>query len=70
VLPQLSSLLATTQDWFRDIAGWVDFNYASSALFNGSLTGEQWAQLGVTTVAWVLVPMAVGVWLVSRSEVK
>ena len=70
VLPQLSSLLATTQDWFRDIAGWVDFNYASSALFNGSLTGQQWAQLGVTTVAWVLVPMAVGVWLVSRSEVK
>jgi ABC-2 type transport system permease protein len=70
LLPTLSSLLASTQEWFRDIVGWVDFNYAQSALFNGSLTGEQWGQLGVTTLGWVILPMALGIWLVTRSEVK
>jgi ABC-type transport system involved in multi-copper enzyme maturation permease subunit len=70
VLPTLSMLLASAQDWFRDLQPWVDFNFAQSALFEGSLSGQQWAQLGVTSVAWLLVPTVVGVWLVMRSEVK
>jgi hypothetical protein len=70
VLPTLASLLAGAQGWFRDLQPWVDFNFAQSALFNGSLTGEQWGQLGVTGLAWLVVPTAVGVWLVMRSEVK
>ena len=70
VLPTLSMLLAGGQQWFRDLQPWVDFNYAQTALFNGTLTGEQWAQLGVTGVIWLLVPLTVGVWMVLRSEVK
>jgi hypothetical protein len=70
VLPTLAMLLASSQDWFRDLQPWVDFNFAQTALFNGALTGEQWAQLGVTSVAWLVVPTAVGVWMVMRSEVK
>jgi ABC-2 type transport system permease protein len=59
-----------SQHWFRDLQPWVDFNYAQSALFNGSLTAQQWAHLGVTGLAWLVVPTALGVWLVMRSEVK
>jgi ABC-2 type transport system permease protein len=70
VLPTLSVLLASAQDWFHDLQPWVDFNFAQSALFDGSLNSEQWAQLGVTSVIWLIVPTAVGVWLVLRSEVK
>ncbi len=70
LLPTLSMLLATSQDWFRDLQPWVDANYAQSALFNGALSSEQWAQLGVTSLVWLVVPTAVGVWLVLRSEVK
>ena len=70
VLPTLSMLLAGGQQWFRDLQPWVDFNYAQTALFNGTLTGEQWAQLGVTGVIWLLVPLTAGVWMVLRSEVK
>jgi len=70
VLPTLAMLLAGGQQWFRDLQPWVDFNYAQTALFNGSLTGEQWANLGVTSVIWLLVPLAVGVAMVLRSEVK
>jgi ABC-2 type transport system permease protein len=70
VLPTLSGLLAATQHWFRDLQPWVDFNFAQSALFNGALSSEQWGQLAVTGVGWLVLPTALGVWLVLRSEVK
>ena len=70
VLPTLAMLLASSQEWFRDLQPWVDFNYAQSRLFDGALTSEQWAQLGVTSLVWLAVPTAIGIWLVMRSEVK
>ncbi|MEP7089603.1 MAG: ABC transporter permease [Nocardioidaceae bacterium] len=70
VVPTLAVLLAGSQAWFRDLQPWVDFNNAQSALFSGALSSEQWAQLGVTTLGWLVVPTAIGVWLVMRSEVK
>lgn len=70
VLPTIFGLLGNFQAWFEKLQPWVDFNYAQSALFNGSLTGEQWAHLGVTGVLWLLLPLTVGVAMVLRSEVK
>ena len=70
VLPTISGLLATTQEWFRDLQPWVDFNYAQSALFDGGLSGEQWANLGVTSIVWLVLPLVVGLTMVMRSEVK
>jgi ABC-2 type transport system permease protein len=70
VLPTLSALLAASQDWFRHLQPWVDFNFAQSALFNGPLSTEQWGQLAVTSAGWLVLPMALGVWLVMRAEVK
>ena len=70
VVPTLFGLLAASQSWFRDIQGWVDFQYSSSQLFDGGLSSEQWAHLGVSGLVWLVIPMALGVWLVLRSEVK
>jgi hypothetical protein len=70
VLPSLAALLANSAAWFRDLQPWVDFNYAQGALFGGGMTAQQWAQLGVTSAIWLALPLAVGLWLVSRSEVK
>jgi ABC-2 type transport system permease protein len=70
VLTNLTEALAQTQEWFADLRPWVDFNYAQGALFEGSVSAMQWANLGVTSVAWVVVPMAVGLWTLMRSEVK
>jgi ABC-2 type transport system permease protein len=70
LLPTLAALLANSQGWFRDLQPWVDFNFAQGALYDGALTATQWAHLGVTSVVWLIVPTAVGVGLVMRSEVK
>lgn len=72
VLPGIAEALSATQDWFRDNASWLDFNTATARLFEGAdgLTGEVWAQVGVTTLAWVLIPMAIGMRFLLRSEVK
>lgn len=70
VLPSLAMLLAANQQWFEDLQPWVDFNYTQSTLFDGGLTGEQWVNLGVTSLVWLVVPMAVGLRMLLRSEVK
>ncbi len=71
VLMSITEILSTTQEWFRDIRGWVDLNFAQGPLFEtqSAMTGEQWAQLGVTTVVWILVPLAVGLTMLRRSEI-
>jgi hypothetical protein len=70
VLPTLFMVLANAQAWFKDIWPWVDFNYAQGALFNGDPSAAEWAHLGITGLAWLVVPLAVGLRLVLRSEVK
>ncbi len=70
VLAGLTMLLANSQQWFEDLQPWVDFNYAQSFLFEGSMTGEQWTQLGVSGVLWILIPLSIGLALIRRSEVK
>ncbi|MEO9325035.1 ABC transporter permease [Nocardioides sp. C4-1] len=70
VLVGITSALAAAQEWFADLQPWVDFNYAQGNLFAGAPSLEQWAQLGVTGFVWLVVPLAIGLRLVMRSEVK
>jgi ABC-type transport system involved in multi-copper enzyme maturation permease subunit len=70
VLPSIFGILAAFQDWFKDLQPWVDFNYAQTPLFEGGPTSEQWAQIGVSGMIWLVIPLVVGVWAVLRSEVK
>ena len=70
MLPTLSMLLAQSQDWFEKLQPWVDFNFSQSRLFDTGMTSEHWAQLGVSSVIWLVLPLAVGLALLMRSEVK
>ena len=72
LLPTIFGLLATSQQWFHDLQPWVDIQFAQAGLFvfDQSLTGEQWAQIAVTGLTWLVVPMGVGLWFVMRAEVK
>ena len=72
VAPALTELLASAADWFADVRGWVDPNYAQSPLFSfgGAMTGTEWAHLGVAMAIWLVLPLLAGLRMVMRSEVK
>ena len=72
VLPTIFGLLAESQQWFADLQPWVDIQFAQSGLFvfDQALTGEQWANVAVTGISWLLVPLLVGLAFVMRAEVK
>ncbi|QJY49013.1 hypothetical protein [Pseudonocardia broussonetiae] len=70
VLPTLFIILAASQDWFRDLQPWVDFDYAQSALFDEVPTAQQWAHLGVPGVIWLVIPLTVGPGFVMSAEVE
>jgi ABC-2 type transport system permease protein len=72
LLPTVLGLLATSAQWFHDLQPWVDFQFAQSGLFvfDKSLTGEQWANIGVTGLVWLVIPLLIGLRLVMRAEVK
>ena len=70
LLPTLSIILANSQDWFRHLQPWVDFQYASGTLIDGTVTSQQWAHLATSATAWLALPLVVGLVLVTRAEVK
>jgi ABC-2 type transport system permease protein len=70
LVPNLSSLLASSQDWFSHLQPWVDLNFAQTYLFEGMHTGAQWAHIATTVLIWIVLPGALGLRLVMRSEVK
>jgi len=70
LLPTVFGLLATNEEGFRDLQRWVDLNYAQSFLFEGTLSGMQWARLAVATTVWLVLPALLGLRLVMKSEVK
>ena len=70
LLPTVTDLLAVNQQWFHDLQPWVDPAIAQHELFHGALTGEQWSQLGATSLIWLVVPLALGLRALLRSEIK
>jgi ABC-2 type transport system permease protein len=70
VLPPLLGLLAMNQQWFADLQPWVDYGFAQTPLFGGSVSAEQWQQLAVSGTIWFLVPLAIGLLVIRRAEVK
>ena len=70
VLPGLFMTLSNVTSWFEDVWPWVDFSYAQGALFGGDMTATEWANLGVTGLAWLVIPTLIGLRVVMRAEVK
>ncbi len=70
LVPNLTSLLAASQDWFRHLQPWVDLPFAQTYLFEGMHTGAQWAHVATAVTLWIVVPGFFGLRRVMRSEVK
>ncbi|MDO9378856.1 MAG: ABC transporter permease [Nocardioidaceae bacterium] len=70
VVTGLLSALAFYQDWFADLWPWVDLNRAQQPLITATMDGQDWVHLATSSGIWIVLPMAVGVWTLLRSEVK
>jgi ABC-2 type transport system permease protein len=70
VAPGLLAFLAFNQTWFNDARPWVDPKFNQDTLLQGSLSGNGWAHLAVTTLVWLVLPLMVAVYNLLRSEVK
>ena len=71
ILPLVWNILFSLVDWLADIAPWVDLGTATQPILQGqSLDGEDWAHVAVASTIWVLLPLAIGLVRLMRSEVK
>ena len=70
VVPNLTSLLAASQDWFKDLQPWVDLPLRADPLFEGMHTGAEWAHVATAFTLWIVIPGFFGLRRVMRSEVK
>jgi ABC-2 type transport system permease protein len=70
-LPIAFSIITSIVKSFHKIQPWVDPGTSQTPLQNGEhLTGTEWSHLLVTSLIWVVLPFAVGMWRVLRAEVK
>lgn len=71
VLPIAFSIVAELWGALHDAAPWVDLGTSQPPLYSGlPMTGEQWAQLGTSSLIWIVLPFVAGLWRVMRAEVK
>lgn len=71
VVPIAFSIVSSLWSTLHKIQAWIDLGTSQQPLFDGShLTGKEWAELGTSTLLWVVLPFAIGMWRVLRAEVK
>ena len=69
VAPNLWSVLFATSP-LRHAGSWVDLNKAAGNLYNQNINGTGWLQLLVAATLWIMIPLIIGVWRISRTEIK
>ncbi len=70
VLPGLFALGSALVGWFESLAPWIDFQSAQNAIWDWSSSAEDWAQLVVSGLLWLGVPLVLGIARILRAEVK
>ena len=71
-LPTVWSILAQVVPWLREnLQEWADFGFAQAPLQSGEwATSDEWLRLATSGTLWMIIPLAAGIWLLLRSEVK
>jgi ABC-type transport system involved in multi-copper enzyme maturation permease subunit len=70
VLPGLFALGSALMAWFSNVAPWLNFQEASSNLYDMPLSGSEWWHLVVSGFIWLVLPLVIGLWRIQRAEVK
>ena len=75
--PAIAALFALPIAWtalaslsvFADAAPWLDTRLALAPLHEEVLSATQWAQAGTALALWMLLPLSIGIWRITRREV-
>jgi ABC-2 type transport system permease protein len=75
--PAIVALFALPITWtavaslsfFADAAPWLDTRLALAPLHDEVLSATQWAQAGTALALWMLLPLLIGIWRITRREV-
>ncbi|GAB3078637.1 ABC transporter permease [Pedococcus soli] len=71
VLPTVWSIVTGLVEQMRSVGQWLDIGAATEPLLEGAaMSARDWAQVGTSSLVWVVLPLAIGFWRVRRSEVK
>jgi ABC-type transport system involved in multi-copper enzyme maturation permease subunit len=70
VLPTAFGLLFSMVDSLTGVASWIDISTSQAPLFDHSIAGVEWLQLLVTSIGWILIPLAAGLWRLLHREIK
>ena len=71
VLPIAWSLIGATVESLADAATWLDTSQTFSPLLEGTIdTAEQWQHVAVSSLAWVVLPLGIGLVRLSRREIR
>jgi ABC-2 type transport system permease protein len=62
-------LAVTSLSFFGDVGPWLDTGRALGPLSREVVDGTQWAQAGTSLALWMLLPLLIGVWRITRQEV-
>jgi ABC-2 type transport system permease protein len=75
--PAIVALFALPITWtavaslsfFASAAPWLDTRLALTPLHEEVLSATQWAQAGTALALWMLLPLLIGIWRITRQEV-
>jgi ABC-2 type transport system permease protein len=75
--PAIVALFALPITWtavaslsfFASAAPWLDTRLALAPLHEEVLSATQWAQAGTALALWMLLPLLIGIWRITRQEV-
>ncbi|MDX6302786.1 MAG: type transport system permease protein [Nocardioidaceae bacterium] len=71
VLPIAFTIVSSLWSALEKVQPWIDLGTSQQPLINAdSMSGQEWAQLGTSTLLWVVLPFVVGLVRVLRAEVK
>jgi ABC-2 type transport system permease protein len=75
--PAIIALFALPITWtavaslsfFADAAPWLDTRLALAPLHQEVLSATQWAHAGTALALWMLLPLLIGIWRITRQEI-
>lgn len=72
IVPTVLGLAISLVSALKDLGPWISMNDALSNILstNTPSTSSDWLHLGVASVIWIVVPMAIGFVRVHRAEIK